>query len=74
MTCCAGLSSGDSPAPVAQPGDNIHGSAERRDVGADDIDARDLAMLDFGDTSLGHAEGTGKLGLRHPGRGAHFAS
>src|SRR5262249_32266353 len=42
------------------------------DVSAYDIDARDLAMLDLGDASLGYAEQLSQLSLGKPGRGAHL--
>jgi hypothetical protein len=43
--------SGYLPGPVSDPGDHVHASAQRSDVGTDDIDAGDLAMLDLGDAA-----------------------
>src|SRR5260370_17084797 len=64
--------SGYFPAPVAEPGDYVDASAECGDVGAHDVDAGDLAVLDLGDAGLGHAEGIGQLCLGHPGGSAHL--
>jgi hypothetical protein len=48
--------SGYVPAP-GRPGDHVNVAAERGDVGAHDLDAGDLAVLDLGYAGLGHAEG-----------------
>src|SRR5258708_6646588 len=69
---CQVAPSGYLPAPVAQPGDHVNTSAEGGDVGAHNVDAGDLAVLDFGDPGLGYTEGIGQLCLGHPGRGAHL--
>jgi hypothetical protein len=55
--------SGHLPASVAEMGDDIDASAERGDVGADDVDAGDLPVLDLGDAGLGHAQGVGQFCL-----------
>jgi len=48
----AGRRSGHLPASVAEPGDHIDASAERGDIGAHDVDAGDLAVLDLGDVVM----------------------
>jgi hypothetical protein len=72
MICGTGLSSGDFPAPVAQPSHDINGPAQRCHVGPHDVDAGNLPVLDLGNAGLRRAEGTGKLDLPHPHSGTHF--
>ena len=45
MSGIARALSGYFPAPVAQPGDHVDASAHRGNVGADDLDAGDLSVL-----------------------------
>jgi hypothetical protein len=44
--------SGYLPAPIADRRDYVDASAERGDVGPDNVDARDLTVLDLGDARL----------------------
>jgi hypothetical protein len=55
------------PDPVSETGAGVDASAECRDVGAHDVDAADLAVLDLGDVGPGHTKRMGQLGLRYPG-------
>src|SRR5689334_17459270 len=62
----------DLPAAISQGGDDVEGPAQRGDVGAHDVDTRDLAVLDLGDAGLADAEYVGDLGLGQAGGLAHL--
>src|SRR6476659_3510133 len=63
---------GDFPGAVAEGCDHVEVAAEGGDVGADDVDAGDLTVLDFGDAGLGDAKGVGELSLGDAGGCADF--
>src|SRR5690349_19945434 len=66
--------SGDLPAAVAEGGNDVQGPTGNADIAADDVDARDVAMLDLANPGLGDAEHLGDLrlgqacGLAHLGQ------